>query len=261
MISLEASETKIITLITDFGYKDPFVGQMKGVILSINPDVRIVDITHNITSHDIEEAAFVLFESFQYFPEGSIHMVIVDPGVGSKRRALIVSADGHYFIAPDNGLLSYIIKDRAFKAFCLENERYILKKESPTFQGRDVFAPASAWLSKGVPVHDFGNEVIDPIVLDTLTTRLDKSRIIGKIVYIDKFGNAITNIKVKAEKIKKVKVKQLILPVVSCYAHSENNPAALINSNGFIEIFIYKNNAAQLLNLKRDDTVEVLLNG
>jgi len=87
MISLEASETKIITLITDFGYKDPFVGQMKGVILSINPDVRIVDITHNITSHDIEEAAFVLFESFQYFPEGSIHMVIVDPGVGSKRRA------------------------------------------------------------------------------------------------------------------------------------------------------------------------------
>ena len=150
MTLLEASSSKIITLTTDFGYSDPFVGQMKGVMLSINPDLKIVDITHDIESHCIEDASFVLYNSYKYFPEGTIHVVVVDPGVGSSRRAIILKVEGHYFVMPDNGLISYVVKDKYFKAVKIENKKYILRAESPTFQGRDVFAPVSAWLSRGV---------------------------------------------------------------------------------------------------------------
>lgn len=252
---------KIITLTTDFGYRDPFVGQMKGVILSINPSVKIVDITHEITSQDIETAAFVIGESFQYFPEGTIHVVIVDPGVGSQRRALVVLTEGHCFLAPDNGVLSYVIKKMKFKAFCIENEKYILKKQSPTFQARDIFAPAAGWLSKGVQAKEFGKEVKDPFLFEIKEPVLKGNKIIGSIIYIDKFGNCITNIKIQKEALKNVKIGNALLPVVSFYAELQDKVGALINSNGFVEIFIYKGSAADVLNLKKGDVVEVTLNG
>ncbi|MGB9710220.1 MAG: SAM hydrolase/SAM-dependent halogenase family protein [Thermodesulfovibrio sp.] len=260
MKSSEALSSKIITLLTDFALKDPFVGQMKGVILSINPHAKIVDITHEIEPQAVEDAAFVLYESFHYFPEGSIHIAVVDPEVGSQRKALIVKSQGHYFVAPDNGILSYVLKE-PFYAVCIENERYFLRK-SPTFQGRDVFAPTAAWLSKGIEINEFGSPAKDIKVFKTLyDTEKSDDKIVGKIVYIDRFGNAITNIKPEGKKIRQIKIKELILPVVSFYSQYPHKPAAVINSDGFIEIFIYMGNAKETLNLEKKQTVEAFLDG
>ncbi|GAB5046680.1 SAM hydrolase/SAM-dependent halogenase family protein [Thermodesulfovibrio sp. TK110] len=260
MKSLEASSSKIITILTDFGLKDPFVGQMKGVILSINPNVKIVDITHEIEPQAVEDAAFVLYESFRYFPEGSIHIAVVDPEVGSQRKALIVSSQGHCFIAPDNGILSYVLKE-PFYAVSIENEKYFLRKSS-TFQGRDVFAPAAAWLSKGIEITEFGTPLKEIQIFKTLNDIQEfDDKIVGKIVYIDRFGNAITNIKPENKKIRQIKVKGLTLPVVSFYSQYPHKPAAVINSDGFIEIFIYMGNAKEVLNLKKHQTVEAFLYG
>lgn len=257
----EASSHRVITLITDFGYKDPFVGQMKGVILKINPQAKIVDITHDITSHDIEEAEYVLRTSYKYFPQGSIHIVVVDPEVGSLRRALAVKSQEYYFVAPDNGVLSCVLRDVSFKAVSIEKEKYILKKDSSTFQGRDVFAPVAAWLSRGIPLEEFGSPASDPLLIDIAAPSVVQGKIIGKIVYIDKFGNAITNIKIKKERINHVRINNLTFPVVGYYSDSPNKPAAVINSDGFVEIFIYLGSAAKALHLKKGQTVEVILHG
>lgn len=257
---LAASKNSIITLLTDFGYNDPFVGQMKGVILKINKNVTIVDITHGIQPQAVEDAAFVLWQSFKYFPKGTIHLSIVDPGVGSKRKALIVKSQGHYFIAPDNGILSYVIK-KPFKCISIENPKYFLQKESSTFHGRDIFAPVAAWLSKGVPISEFGKPLKELTLLEDLNPVISNNKIIGKIVYIDIFGNAITNIKPEGRKIKEIIVGETIFPIVSFYSQSPDKPAAVINSDGFIEIFIYKGNAAKTLGLQKKQIVEALLDG
>lgn len=260
MRSLAASKNRIITLLTDFGYDDPFVGQIKGVILKINQNAKIIDITHGIKPQAVEDAAFVLWRSFKYFPKGTIHLSIVDPGVGSQRKALIVKSQGHYFIAPDNGLLSYVIKE-PFVCISIENPKYFLQKESPTFQGRDVFAPAAAWLSTGVSISEFGKPLKEIFLLEELNPLILKDRIVGKIVYIDRFGNAITNIKPEGRKIKEIKVGETILPIVNFYCQSPNKPAALVNSDGFIEIFIYMGNAVKTMGLEKEQIVEALLHG
>lgn len=252
---------RIITLTTDFGYKDPFVGQMKGVILSINPEVQIVDITHDVASHSIEDAARLIWQSFKYFPQGTIHVVVVDPGVGSKRKALAVEAFNHYFLAPDNGVLTFILKKSIFKAFSIENKKYILRKDSPTFQGRDLFSAAAAWLSRGVKIEDFGKKIKKPVLIGIDEAIKSANKIIGKVVYIDKFGNAITNIELLKEKVKEVKFRDLTLPFVKFYEECKNSPAATLNSDGYVEIFFYRSSAAELLNIKRGETIEVLING
>lgn len=261
MKSSVASKNRIITLLTDFGYQDAFVGQMKGVILSINPQATIVDITHEIEPQAVLDAAFVLWQSFKYFPKGSIHVAVVDPGVGSQRKALMVKSQGHYFIAPDNGLLSYIIRE-PFVCISIENPKYFLQKESPTFQGRDVFAPAAAWLSKGVSINEFGSTLKDfQKVQEIHDVQEFNDKIVGKIVYIDRFGNAITNIKSEGRKIKEIRIGELILPMVKFYSQSPCKPASLINSDGFVEIFIYMGNASKTLGLEKKQTVEALLDG
>jgi len=260
MKSSVASKSRIITLLTDFGLKDPFVGQMKGVILSINRTAKIVDITHEIEPQAVSDAAFVLSQSFKYFPEESIHVAVVDPGVGSQRKALIVKSQGHYFVAPDNGILSYVIKE-PFIAVSIENEKYLLKKQSTTFHGRDIFAPVAAWLSKGVQIDEFGSPVRDVQRLDAVEIQEFEDKIVGKIVYIDRFGNAITNIKPEGRKIKEVKAGELVLPVVEFYSQSPHKPAAVVNSDGLIEIFIYMGNAKETLGLKKKQIVEAFLDG
>ncbi len=265
MTSSVLSSNKVITLLTDFGYLDPFVGQMKGVILSINPYITIVDITHDIKSHDIEEASFVLWNSYKYFPPGTIHIAVVDPGVGSKRKAVIAEIDKHYFLFPDNGLISYLIKDKKFKAFCIENKRYMLRQNSPTFQGRDLFAPSAAWLSKGESIENFGKEIKKLITFTVEEPKIIKNKkvlkIIGKVIHIDKFGNAITNIKISSEKPQEVKIQGISLPIVRFYNEGGEKPAALVNSDDFIEIFLYKGNAAKALNIDKNSIVEVLIDG
>ncbi len=265
MTLLEQSQTKIITLLTDFGYSDPFVGQMKGVILSINPSVKIVDITHNIERHNIEEAAYVLYSSYKYFPSGTIHVAVVDPEVGSKRKAIVAQIDDHYFLSPDNGTISYLIRDNNFKAFEIENLKYLLKKKSPTFQGRDLFAPAAALLSKGIRIEDFGKALIEvkkfSIPEPIIVKEREALKILGQVVHIDQFGNLITNIRIEKGKPTKAILKGLSLPFVNFYSEAANKPAALINSDDLVEIFLYKGNASETLSIKKGTPVEVYING
>lgn len=262
MKSLAASKNRIITLLTDFGYQDPFVGQMKGVILTINREVKIVDITHDIQPQAVEDAAFVLWQSFKYFPKGTIHVAVVDPEVGSQRKALIVKSQGHYFVAPDNGILSYVIKE-PFVCVSIENTKYFLQKESPTFQGRDIFAPVAAWLSKGVSLSKFGKPVKEVVQKFNLLQGVKKfeDKIVGQIVYIDRFGNAITNIRAEGKKIRQIKIGQLTLPVVRYYCECPHQPAAVVNSDGLVEIFVYMGNAKETLGLNKKQAVEALLDG
>lgn len=190
----------LITLTTDFGVGDPYVGMMKAVILSIAPDVRIVDLTHGIRSHDVTEAALVIGSSYAYFPKGSIHVVVVDPGVGSSRRPLLVVTEQAYFVAPDNGVLSEIYGGSTRMA-CLEltTRQFFHHPVSNTFHGRDVFAPVAAWLSRGVEPERFGSRVTNRVALRLPEVRQSgRDSLAGTVLRVDKFGNLITNL--RAEK-------------------------------------------------------------
>ena len=191
-----AAKKPIITLLTDFGLQDHFVGTIKGVILNIHPDVEIIDISHDVPPHDIFQAAFVLKSSYTYFPKGTIHVVVVDPGVGTDRRPIIVSSEMGYFIAPDNGVLSYIYaEDGVSEVREITAEHYFLKPRTGTFDGRDVFASIAAWFSKGVGLPAFGEPITDykkfeiphPVPMQQGTWKC-------KIVYVDRFGNLVSNL-------------------------------------------------------------------
>ena len=184
---------KTITLLTDFGTKDPYVGIMKGVILSTNPDVRIVDITHEVDPQDVREGAFLVEEYYRYFEKGTIHVAVVDPTVGSDRKPIVFSKDGYFFIGPDNGLFTLLYDDNV-RAYAIENRRYMLKEISATFHGRDIFAPAAAYLSSGVHLSMFGSVVQDPVRLPDLLPTVKENVLHGEVVRFDRFGNAITNI-------------------------------------------------------------------
>ena len=186
--------TQIITLTTDFGLGDNFVGVMKGVILSINPDVRIVDINNNIAPHDIYSAAFNITSSYNYFPKGTIHMVIVDPGVGSDRLPIIVEADGHYFIGPDNGVFTLIYKAGKYLVFSISNEDHFLETVSTSFHGRDIFSPVAAKLSLHGDPCMFGEQINNPKMIEVSVPVETDTGLIGQVVYVDHFGNMITNI-------------------------------------------------------------------
>lgn len=188
----------VITLLTDFGLQDEYVGVMKGVILSINPDGRLVDITHNVTRHDITQAALAISASFRYFPKGSIHVIVVDPGVGGKRKVICLKQEGHFFVAPDNGVLSMVIQDKKVEKVCaITNPKYFLKPVSDTFHGRDIFAPVAAHLSKGAKMHRFGEEIAlaDVCRLEIQTPSVSTNgELVGTVITIDHFGNLVTNI-------------------------------------------------------------------
>lgn len=188
----------VITLLTDFGLQDEYVGVMKGVILSINPRVHLVDIIHNITRHDIIQAALAINASFRYFPKGSIHVVVVDPGVGGKRKVICLQQEGHFFVAPDNGVLTMVIQDGKVEKICaISNQKYFLKPVSDTFHGRDIFAPAAAHLSKGVDMLCLGEEIAISNInrLDIPVPTVNAAdELVGAVISIDHFGNLITNI-------------------------------------------------------------------
>jgi hypothetical protein len=258
------SHERIITLTTDFGYKDPFVGEMKGVILSINPSVTLVDITHAIEPHNIEEGAFIIGSSYKYFPSETIHITVVDPGVGSERRPIIVAADGHYFVGPDNGIFSYIMSfSEKLKVLHIKEEKYMLSEYSPTFQGRDVFAPVAAWLSRGIALESFGCTIDDFKRFEVPVPKVEGDKISGEIIYVDRFGNAITNIRKGTlqglgEKYS-VKIKGKIVRTVKNYAQaSDKGLYCLINSSGHIEFFVNMDSASRLFNINKGEKVTVL---
>lgn len=260
----------LITMTTDFGYDDPFVGVMKGVIYTINPQVNIVDLAHNITPQGIQEAAFTIGMNYPYFPKNSIHLVVVDPGVGSGRRPLLVVADEHYFIGPDNGVFSYLYKLAAkdLMVIHITSEHFFLTKDSPTFQGRDVFSPCAAWFSTGLDISKFGEIITDyyRIHLPTPMRQTDR-RIQGEVIFIDRFGNAITNIKktdmdelcrIQPGATLKILLEGKEIQLSDYYSQAENRViSALINSSGYLEIFIYRGNAAAECDIAPGDIVNI----
>jgi len=250
----------LITLTTDFGLREPYAGIMKGIILNINPEVRIVDLTHDIGPHNVREAAFVLLNAYKYFPLDTIHVAVVDPGVGSGRRAIIVKAQKQFFVGPDNGIFTKFLK-KAEKIIHIQNKRFLLPVKGPTFHGRDVFAPVAAWLSRGLPLSRFGPEINDPVRLELPEPKIRKDSIKGEIIHIDRFGNCISNISgdllasLKRKRIQ-IKVKGKVLDLVPFYSYKEDlKPHAVINSDGLVEIFIHKGNAARELGIKIGDGI------
>lgn len=261
----------LITLTTDFGYADPFVGVMKGVIYGINPQANIVDLTHSITPQNIEQAAFIIGMHYNYFPKNSIHLVVVDPGVGSARRPVLAVADGHYFIGPDNGVFSYVYKQvpEDLQVIRITSEHLFLMKDSPTFQGRDVFAPSAAWLSTGKDIGYFGEIITDYHVIDLpAPVRQTDQLLQGEIILIDRFGNAITNIrKSELDELSSIQpgaaLKILLagkeIQFKGYYSQApDKSISVLINSSGLLEFFVYRGNAALQHNILPGDVVKVV---
>ncbi|NOZ25277.1 MAG: SAM-dependent chlorinase/fluorinase [Nitrospirae bacterium] len=259
----------LITLTSDFGTRDPFVGQMKGVILNTNPDVELVDISHEISPHNIREGAVLTGMSYEYFPVRTIHLVVVDPGVGSSRRPIIVATQNHYFVGPDNGVFSMVYRKEkdSLRVIHITSEHYFLKKDSTTFHGRDIFAPVAAWLSKGIPVDHFGVRIDDFMNIHLPEPGMpSRNTIEGEVIYIDRFGNAITNISsdllndsVNGGGRLRIVLKGRVVPVKSCYAEVDDKELyCLINSFGFLEFFICRGNAAESFGIRIGDTVGII---
>lgn len=254
----------IITLLTDFGTNDYFVGAVKGAILSVNPHVRLVDITHGITAHDVEEAAFVLLNAHSVFPAGTIHLAVVDPGVGSSRRPLLIRASDQYFVGPDNGIFSYVCERSGAELIVhLRNEKYFRKPVSQTFNGRDIFAPVAAALSSGVPAEKLGDVVDDYVRLKPLNAANGDGTVTGRIIHVDHFGNCVTNLtRANVESLGasvKLQVKgRSIASLRNYFAEEKDSRAKLFGvwgSAGFLEIAAKNESAAKIAKLKRGDKV------
>ena len=260
---------RIITLTTDFGTSDAYVGTMKGVILGINPSVRVVDLTHTIPPQDIHEAAFTIHSAYRYFPKGTVHTVVVDPGVGSDRQAIVCEIDGAFFVCPDNGVLGYLLQDidssteHRMNVVAIQNPAYWLPEVSNTFHGRDIFAPVAAHLSRGVPLADIGPPVKNLVQLPIPIPEVSRNMITGQIVKIDRFGNAITNISEGAVAGEasgyEINVQGTRLTRLNrAYAESAvGEPLAIIGSSGLLEIAVSGGSAEKQLGLKREDAVVV----
>ncbi len=262
----------VISLLTDFGLKDEYVGLMKGVILSVNPAAKIVDLSHEISPQDIVKAAYMLNASYKFFPPKTIHIAVVDPGVGSVRDILAVKADGYFFVAPDNGLLTHILRYASIESvYKVQNRSYFYHPTSSTFHGRDIMAPVAAHLSLGVSIQKFGI----PADLNTLTLLGNMEpktepggRLSGMVVSVDRFGNLITNIDYQhLISILEISVGQKLTIIVGntridelseTYSDKPHaHPVALIGSRGFLEISINEGNASKTLQVKPGDKVMV----
>lgn len=248
----------VITLTTDFGLNDPYVGIMKGVILNIAPDVQLVDLTHQIQPQNILQAALVVKAAYAYFPENTVHLAVVDPGVGGVRRPIGVRSKKYSFVGPDNGIFTSVLDGQAV-CYELTTEKYFLKDVSTTFHGRDIFSPVAAWLSRGKSLRSFGRKITDPVTLDWPLPRFDGQTIAGEIVYIDHFGNLTTNIDAglldgvferPESLLVQIGRKTLSGPVGSYSETGPRSPGVIINSWNALEIFYREGNAAQ--NLKAE---------
>ena len=245
----------LITLLTDFGLRDHFAGVLKGVIASIAPHTRVIDITHEVEPYCVTQARFLLGQSWPYFPHGTIHVTIVDPGVGGERRPILVEAHGHRFVGPDNGLFSDLLAAPKAKVRLISNAKLFLPAVSATFHGRDVFAPVAAHLSLGVAasrigplIHDAVKQAAGPAVQDS------KGAWMGEIVHVDRFGNLITNLPANClpaggRFVLKAATHELRKVAVSYSAIPPGEPALVAGSSGFLEIAANQDSAARLLGL------------
>lgn len=260
---------RLITLLTDFGERDWFVASMKGAILSIHPQVRIVDLSHQIAPHRIDEAGYFLKSCYREFPEGTIHVVVVDPGVGSARRAITVKSARYCFLAPDNGVLSYIFEDeQPVEAREIDREQFRRASPGHTFDGRDLFAPVAARLAGHEPFESYGPVIGDYLRLPIAQPRWEQGILVGEVVYVDRFGNLITNLTAAhlAEArsgaprgVPLIRVgEQTIEGLVNSYSEGTGEkPSALINSDGRLEIFLKESSAADCLQAKRGGRIDL----
>ena len=258
----------IITLTTDYGTGDHLVGVMKGVILKLNPEVRIVDITHDVMPFDILDAALVIGQVYSIFPPKTIHVVVVDPGVGSARRPILVTGDQHYYVAPDNGVLSMVYeREPKVTVRHIQAEHYFLNPMSHTFHGRDVFAPVAAWLSKNWQTPSFGDEVTDYVRFTMPKPKVAGSTIKGVVLKVDNFGNLITNLTpedvpqvISGGKFKITAGGRDIDKLSQTYSYgAPGEVVAVIGSSGFLEISVNKGNASKSLNMQRGAEVIISL--
>jgi S-adenosylmethionine hydrolase len=255
----------IITLTTDFGLADPYVAEMKAVILGINPDAKIVDISHQVEKFNIKMGAYILAAAAPYFPRDAIHVAIIDPGVGAKRKPILIETENSFFVGPDNGVLALAAEKQGIRhVYEIANPKYMLPKVSTTFHGRDIFAPAAAYLSKGVSPSEFGRE-IHRIVKPKFAKIFRKgSMLIGEIIHVDSFGNIITNFAadwlelIGVKESVKVKIGEAALRLRLCKAYAEvkaKKPLAIIGSHDFLEISVNQGNAAEAFKAKVGDKV------
>jgi len=254
----------IITLTTDLGMTDAYVAAMKGVMLSINPEAKLIDICHTIKPQNVLQAAFVLSTAYRFFPEKTIHLVVVDPGVGTERRAIILRTPLADFVAPDNGVLSYVIQKSSTKleAVAITEPQFWRSPVSPTFHGRDVFAPVAARLSLGLPPIDFGEEVTSVTVLPLPHPyRASDGALVGHILHIDGFGNLITDIKSgvlsKAEQTITIEVGNHRISGLSHTYAEGKGLLALIGSSEYLEIALKEGSASALLNAEVGNKVKI----
>ena len=274
--------SSIITLTTDFGCDDAYVAAMKGVILSINPKANIIDISHSIEPQNILQAAFILNVAYRYFPKQTVHMAIVDPGVGSERQKIILKTASALFVAPDNGILSYIINDlfpmesplipythdlkkltfkTGLEAVAITDPRFWRHPVSPTFHGRDIFAPVAAALSLGISMYEFGEKISSLHVLPIPKPSLDpQGNLIGRVLHIDHFGNLITNIKSSDLPGKDIMIEvagYCIRGISSYYAQNEG-VMAIVGSSGYLEISLRDGSACDFLGMAVGDEIKVI---
>lgn len=263
--------TPIITLLTDFGTTDYFVGAMKGAILFVNQSAIIIDITHEIPPHDIQAGAFTLAAAYKTFPAGAIHVAVVDPGVGSTRRPLLVQAGKHFFVGPDNGLFGFVYEREAatsVRVFHLNRKQYFRSDVSDTFHGRDVFAPIAGALANGIVPAELGDEITDYVRQDSIAPHAPGDESIeASVIHIDRFGNCVTNLtrrELTDDKInggvRLIINNQTVTSIRRFFAEETDTRGKLFavwGSAGYLEIVAFQDSAARLLDIRRGQRVIV----
>jgi S-adenosyl-L-methionine hydrolase (adenosine-forming) len=253
----------IITLTTDFGTKDPFAGIVKGVILGINPEAVIVDLAHEVAPQNVLQGAFVLMAGSRWFPQGTVHMAVVDPGVGGKRRPIVIETNTGFFVGPDNGVLSWAVNNTdTSKIVEIKNPAYMNRTISSTFHGRDIFATVSAHLSNGLSISELGPQIDDPVTIQFPKPEQTEGEIHGEVVYIDHFGNLVTNIELpKGSPVNQVVIgKMKITRISKSYDEGRSGELlAIVGSTGYLEISVNLKNAQQEIGARIGQNVLVRL--
>jgi S-adenosyl-L-methionine hydrolase (adenosine-forming) len=261
----------IITLTTDFGTSDHFVGAMKGVILDIAPDAQIIDICHAVQAFDVLDGALTISQAYSYFPSRTVHVVVVDPGVGTARRPILASCDKYHFVAPDNGVLSLVYaREKRMHVRHITSQHYFLQPVSNTFHARDIFSPVAAYLAKAVEALKFGEEIEDYVKFNAPKPKaVDGNRLRGVVLKVDRFGNLVTNITPQdapmlfadpARKFKIVLGNREISEMRSTYAEGAPGEVfAVLGSMGFLEIAANRGAAAQLTGAGKGTEVSIIL--
>ncbi len=262
---------RIVTFLSDFGTADTFVGQMKGAALAVCPDLAVVDLSHEVPPHDVAAGAYLLWTAFRAFPPGTIHVAVVDPGVGTDRRAVVVRTENHYFLAPDNGILTRVLDEEpAGSAYLLEAPHYRRPSPSPTFDGRDLFAPAAGWIAKGNEASHFGAEAGDLVRLEIPKTALAAGKAVPvRVIWVDRFGNVTLDLPrsafaplLKADApAPRVSVETPggpVLDLVRTYAQgAPGRPFMVFNSADHLELALREGRAADKLGLRPGMEVRV----